>query len=158
MDSLWEGLTKFIQLPGSNVWISSKSVSVERKICFIPTPPSFDFDAFRRTSYYTKKGPKGKVFFEVWYNGGCEKSWDNYGFEAQKSFKWSHSERIWRRPKGCVKKIGISLFLPLVSINVVAVWTFFGLPVKVLVGLTGMRLQNRRFWTDRLFWLCPLRP
>ena len=87
MDSLWEGLTKFIQLPGSNVWISSKSVSVERKICFILTPPSFDFYAFRLTSYYTKKGPKGKVFFEVWYNGGYEKSWDKYGFEAQKGFK-----------------------------------------------------------------------
>ena len=25
--------------------------------------------AFKRTSYYTKKDSKGKVFFDVWYNG-----------------------------------------------------------------------------------------
>ena len=39
--SSWEGLTKLIQAPGSNVLISLNSNAVDRNICSIKTTPPF---------------------------------------------------------------------------------------------------------------------
>ena len=41
IDSLWEGLTRLIQLPGSSVSISLNSVVVDKKTCFMVPPLVF---------------------------------------------------------------------------------------------------------------------